>query len=96
LTRASRSSVFSLDFFHSLAGLGCGEDGGDDSGADPSASLRALFFLAPVFELLEETPSSSKCRVFSLAFARGLCWWRMVAARLDLLSRTMAVVAEAV
>jgi hypothetical protein len=30
-TRASRSSVFILDFFHSLAGLGRGGDvGGDD------------------------------------------------------------------
>jgi hypothetical protein len=33
--------------------LGCGEDGGDDSGADPSASLRALFFPEPVFKLLD-------------------------------------------
>jgi hypothetical protein len=32
--------------------LGCGEDGSDDSGADPSTSLRALFFPALVFELL--------------------------------------------
>jgi hypothetical protein len=53
LTNASRSSVFKLDFFYSLAGLGCGEDGGDDSGADPSASLRDLFFPAPLFGLLD-------------------------------------------
>jgi hypothetical protein len=33
--------------------LGCGEDDDDDSGADHSASLRALFFPAPVFELLD-------------------------------------------
>jgi hypothetical protein len=51
--QASRSSVFNLAFFHSLAGLGCGEDGGDDSGADSSASLQALFFHAPIFELLD-------------------------------------------
>jgi hypothetical protein len=42
-----------LDFFHSLAELGCGGDGGDDSGADPFASLWDLFFPAPVFELLD-------------------------------------------
>jgi hypothetical protein len=42
-----------LDFFLSLAGLGCGEDGGDDSGADPSASLKDLFFPALAFELLD-------------------------------------------
>jgi hypothetical protein len=29
-TRATRSSVFILDFFHSLAGLGCGGDVGGD------------------------------------------------------------------
>jgi hypothetical protein len=45
--------VLSLDFFHSLAELGCGEYGGDDSGADPSASLQDLFFPAWVFELLD-------------------------------------------
>jgi hypothetical protein len=53
LTKARKSSVFSLDFFHSLAGLGCRGDCGDDSGADPSASLRDLFLPAPVFELLD-------------------------------------------
>jgi hypothetical protein len=53
LTRASRSSVFNLAFFHSLVGLGRGVDDGDDSGADPSASLRVLVFPAPVFELLD-------------------------------------------
>jgi hypothetical protein len=44
LTKASRSSVFNFSFFHSLAGLGRGVDGGDDSRAEPSASLRVLFF----------------------------------------------------
>jgi hypothetical protein len=53
-TRASRSSVFILDFFHSLFGLERGGDvGGDDPWADPSASLRDLFFLAPTFEPLD-------------------------------------------
>jgi hypothetical protein len=41
-----------------------------------------------------ETPSSSKCRESSLAFARGLRWWRTVAARLDFCSA--AVTGEAV
>jgi hypothetical protein len=53
-TNASRSSVFILDFFHSLFGLGHGGDvGGDDTWANPSASLRDLLFLAPAFEPLD-------------------------------------------
>jgi hypothetical protein len=49
-TRASRSSVFILDFFHSFIELGCGGDvGGDDIWADASASLRGLFFPDPAF-----------------------------------------------
>jgi hypothetical protein len=52
LTKANRSSVLSLDFFHSLAELGCGEDGSDESGADPSASMQDLFFAPPVFVLM--------------------------------------------
>jgi hypothetical protein len=48
LTSTSNSSVFALDFFHSLFGLGCGGDvNGDESRVDPSASLRDLFFPAP-------------------------------------------------
>jgi hypothetical protein len=44
-----------LDFFHSLAGLGCGGDvGGDDPWADPSTLLRDLFFPAPTFDSLDE------------------------------------------
>jgi hypothetical protein len=55
-TSASRSSVFVLDFFHSLFGLGRGGDvGGVDPWADPSASLRDLFYpaLAPAFAPLD-------------------------------------------
>jgi hypothetical protein len=53
-TRASRSSVFILDFFHSLARLGRGGDvSGEDPWADPSASLQDLFFPAPAFEPLD-------------------------------------------
>jgi hypothetical protein len=53
-TSASRSSVFILDFFHSLVGLGRGGDvGGVDPWADPSASLWDLFFPAAAFEPLD-------------------------------------------
>jgi hypothetical protein len=53
-TRASRSSVFIFYFFHSLVGLGRGGDvGGVDPWADPSASLRDLFFTAPAFAPLD-------------------------------------------
>jgi hypothetical protein len=53
-TSASRSSVFALDFFHSLFGFGRGgEVGGVDPWADPVASSRDLFFLAPVFMLFD-------------------------------------------
>jgi hypothetical protein len=51
--KGSRSSIFSLNFFHSLAGLGCGGDvGGDNSWTDPSDSLRDLVF-PPAFKLLD-------------------------------------------
>jgi hypothetical protein len=47
-TSTSRSSAFVLDFLHSLFGLGRGGDvGGVYPWADPSASLRDLFFPAP-------------------------------------------------
>jgi hypothetical protein len=55
-TSANRSLVFVLDFYHSLFGLGHGGDiGGVDPWADPSASLRDLFFpaLAPAFAPLD-------------------------------------------
>jgi hypothetical protein len=43
----------SLDFFHSLAGLGCRGDASDDYGANPSTSPRDLFLPAQIFELLD-------------------------------------------
>jgi hypothetical protein len=80
-TKASRSSVFSLDFFHYLGGLGCGGDvGGDDSWADPSDSLRDLFFPHQTSSPWTEKPSFSKSRGSSLASARGLRWRWVVAA----------------
>jgi hypothetical protein len=51
-TSASKSSVFALDFFHSLFGFGRGgEVGGVDPWADPAASSQDLFFPVPVFML---------------------------------------------
>jgi hypothetical protein len=45
LRRASKSSVFALDFFHSRFGSGRGGDtGGDVPAADPVAPSRPLFF----------------------------------------------------
>jgi hypothetical protein len=53
-TSASKSSIFTLDFFHSLFGLGRGGDiDGNESRADPAASSRDLFFATPVFMLLD-------------------------------------------
>jgi hypothetical protein len=54
-TSASRSSVFALDFFHSLFGFGRGgEVGSVDPWADLAASSRDLFFSAAVFMLFDE------------------------------------------
>jgi hypothetical protein len=54
LRRASRSSVFALDFFHSRFGSGHGGDtGGDVPAADPAASSRALFFPSAVFVIFD-------------------------------------------
>jgi hypothetical protein len=51
---ASRSSVFSLDFFHSWLGFGRGGDtGGDVPAADLSGSSRDLFFPPVLFRLLD-------------------------------------------
>jgi hypothetical protein len=54
LRRASRSSVFALDFFHSRFGSGRGGDtGGDVPTADPAASSRALFFPPATFVVFD-------------------------------------------
>jgi hypothetical protein len=76
-----------LDFFHSLFELGRrGDVGGVESRADPSASLRDLFFLAPAlaFAPLDREDFILQVHGVSLAFARGLHWWRVAAARADL------------
>jgi hypothetical protein len=55
LRRASRSSVFALDFFHSRFGSGrSGDTGGDVPAADPAASSRALFFPPAAFVFFDE------------------------------------------
>jgi hypothetical protein len=54
LRRASRSSVFALDFFHSRFGSGRGGDtGGDVPATDPAASSRALFFPPAAFVIFD-------------------------------------------
>jgi hypothetical protein len=53
-TGASKSSVFALDFFHSLFGFGRGgEVGGVDPWADPATSSRDLFPPVLVFMLFD-------------------------------------------
>jgi hypothetical protein len=93
LTKASRSLVFSLDFFHSLADWDAGEIVATTQGQIPplhcgtsSCPLRSL-------SSWKEMPSSSKCRGSSLASARGLCRWQTVAAHLKFLSRAATVLA---
>jgi hypothetical protein len=54
LSRASRSSVLALDFFHSQFRSGRGGDtGGDAPAADLAASSRAHFFPAAAFAVFD-------------------------------------------
>jgi hypothetical protein len=54
LRRASKSSVFALDFFHSRFGSGRGGDtGGDVPAAYPAASSRPLFFPPAAFVVFD-------------------------------------------
>jgi hypothetical protein len=54
LSRASKSSVFVFDFFHSRFGSGRGGDiGGAAPAADPAASSRPLFFPPVAFVVLD-------------------------------------------
>jgi hypothetical protein len=54
LRRASKSSVFALDFFHSWFGSRSGGDtGGDVPAADPVASSQALFFPPAAFVVFD-------------------------------------------
>jgi hypothetical protein len=53
-SRASKSSVYAFDFFHSRFGSGRGGDiGGDVPAADPEASSRLLFFPPVAFAVLD-------------------------------------------
>jgi hypothetical protein len=83
-TKASRSSVFILDFFHSLAGWG--------AEGMLAATIReqilpfhygvSSFSRRPSNPWIAK-PSSSKSKGSPLTSARGLCQWRVVAARVD-------------
>jgi hypothetical protein len=54
LRRASKSSVYAFDFFHSRFGSGRGGDiGGAAPAADPAASSRLLFFPPTAFAVLD-------------------------------------------
>jgi hypothetical protein len=54
LRRASKSSVFVLDFFHSRFGSGRGGDtGGDVPAADPASSSWPLFFPPAAFVVFD-------------------------------------------
>jgi hypothetical protein len=53
LRRASRSSIFALDFFHSRFGSGRGGDTDGVPAADPAASSRALFFPSAAFVVFD-------------------------------------------
>jgi hypothetical protein len=51
--RASRSSVFALDFFYSRFASGRGGDTGGVPAADPAASSRTLFFPPAAFAVFD-------------------------------------------
>jgi hypothetical protein len=54
LRRASKSSVFALDYFHSRFGSGRGGDTSSDvPAADPAASSRPLFFPPAAFVVFD-------------------------------------------
>jgi hypothetical protein len=82
---ANRSSVLAFNFFHSLLGFGRGgETGGVDPPADPAAPSRDLYFPPAVFMLLDGEGFILQVHRVSLAFARGLQWWLLAVALLDL------------
>jgi hypothetical protein len=84
-TSASRSSVFALNFFHSLFGFGRGgEAGGVDPWADQPLRHGIFSFRNRSSCSLMEKISSSKCNRFSLASARGLLRWQAEETRVDL------------
>jgi hypothetical protein len=98
LRRASRSSVFALDFFHYWLGFGrSGDTGGDVPAADLAGSSRDLFFPPAVFRLLDgEGFILQVHRVFTRIHS-GATAVVSAAARLDLhsLLRRQCTLAEA-
>jgi hypothetical protein len=85
LRRASRSSVFAFDFFHSRFGSSRGGDiGCDVPAADPAASSRLLFFPTAAFAVLDGDGFILQVHgVFTricsgatvMAFSGGAHWW---------------------
>jgi hypothetical protein len=84
LRRASKSSVFAFDFFHSRFGSGRGGDiGGAALAADPAASSRLLFFPPVGFVVLDHDVFILQVHdVFTrirsgatlVALDGGMCW----------------------
>jgi hypothetical protein len=91
LRRASRSSVFVFDFFHSRLESG---RGGDIGGAAPvaatAASSRPLFFPAVFADLYGDGFILQVHDVFT-RIRSGLLWQQRVAARSDLQRRRRAL-----
>jgi hypothetical protein len=96
LTKVSRSSVFNLAFFHSLAWLGRRVDDNDDSGAEPSASLRVLFLPALVFMLLDRDAFILEVTGVFTHIRSGLHWRWTTAVRIDLIYCAAAAAAAVV
>jgi hypothetical protein len=87
LRRASKFSVFALDFFYSRFGSGRGGDtSGDVPAADPAASSRALFFLLVAFVVFDGDGFILQVHGVFLRIRSGAAWWLPTAARLDLRS----------
>jgi hypothetical protein len=92
LRRASRSSVFVFDFFHSRLGSGRGGDiGGAALVAAAAASSQSLFFPALFADLDGEGFILQVHSVFT-RIRSGATLEALVAARLDLLRRRRALV----
>jgi hypothetical protein len=96
LRRASKSSVFAFNFFHSRFGSGRGGDiDGAALPANPAASSRLLFFPPAAFAVLDGDDFILRFTASSHAFARGLPRWLSLAAHSDLQQRRALAVIPA-
>jgi hypothetical protein len=94
LRRASKSSVFAFDFFHSRFGSGRGGDtGGAAPVADLAASSRLLFFPPPVFAVLDGDGFILQVHGVFTRIRSGLPRWLSLAAHSDLQRRRRALAA---